>query len=182
VRAGLADGAAGGVDVGRAPAEQQAKALAELPRRAPRAASGRAAQPGNGEAGPEEASGGAIAAAARRASIGVREASAAPARVVAVPVERAGAAPGVSVVAAPAANGGEAAGVRAASAVVLRANVVADNVRAGVRRASGREPANVAGEARTAPGARRRPAPFTPSGWRSVVAESSCTATPASSW
>ncbi len=182
MRAGLDDHAAGGVVVGRAPAEQQAKALEEPSRRAPRAASGRAALPGNGEAGPAEASGGASAAAARRASLGVREASAAPARVVAVPVVRAGAAPGASVVAAPAANGGEAAEVRAASAVVLRANVVADSVKAGVRRASGREPANVAGEARTGPGVRRRPAPYTPSGWRSVVAESSCTVTPASWW
>jgi hypothetical protein len=76
---------------------------------------------------------------------------------------------------------------RASAAVVLVAavNVVVVLVAAVnvvVARASAGVPANAVGGGRTERGARRPPAPRTIFGWRWVVAESSCTATPVSWW
>ena len=177
---GLAGDGAGGVVVGRAVEEQQVKARPAAPERARRAASGTAVLPGSVGAVPVEASGGASAATAPRVSVGVREASAAPASVVAVRVASVVAVRVANAVGAPAANGVEVAVVRAVSG--LLANAVEARANAEVGRASGAAPANEVGGARTGPAVMRRPAPCTPSGSKSVVGESNCTAIPASSW
>ena len=152
----------------KAPQAVPVKARPAAPGEAPQVASGVELLRGSGGVGPVEASVEAIAGAAHRASgVAVPVASAVREGGVAVPV--------ASVAAAPAAKSVEAAAVRGASGVGHQASVAA-------ARASARGSANGAGGATTGPSVRRRPGSRTPSGWRSVVGESSCTARPASLW